>query len=82
MKTHYYTIGSVRGNCGHKHHTPKSAAECCLKDSKGCKKQGGYSDRRIKGSDGTAWAYEELDGEITLVMEVGEYDQKVTSQTL
>lgn len=43
----YTTKGKVRGECGHLHKTLKAAAECLLHDSRGCQKQGGYSDRQV-----------------------------------
>jgi len=43
----YTTIGSVRGDCGHKHRNIWAAARCLANDQAGCASQGGYSDRRI-----------------------------------
>lgn len=51
--TRYYTtIGSVRGRCGHKHHSIKTATACLMHDRRGCKSQGGYSDRDVVCIDG------------------------------
>lgn len=44
----YTTWGSVRGDCGHVHQTEASATVCLIKDQKGCLKNGGYSDRRVR----------------------------------
>lgn len=41
------TRGSVRGTCGHAHRTAYAAAECVYADGAGCRRQGGYSDRRV-----------------------------------
>jgi hypothetical protein len=46
MSTTYHLYGSVRGSCGHKHKSIEAARRCYLKDSKGCKFQGGYSDMK------------------------------------
>jgi hypothetical protein len=43
----YTTTGSVRGSCGHKHRTITTAYACLCEDQRGCKNQGGYSDRDI-----------------------------------
>jgi len=52
----YTTYGSVRGCCGHKHRTLKTAQECADRDQAGCRTQGSgaYSDREIVliGDDG------------------------------
>jgi len=48
----YYTCsGNVRGDCGVKHRTIEAAARCCRRDSVGCHRQGGYSDRFPEGRD-------------------------------
>ena len=45
----WYTCrGSVRGGCGHRHRTLEGAARCCAADQRGCARQGGYSDRRVR----------------------------------
>ncbi len=49
----YTCIGSVRGCCGHKHRSLKTAARCLDRDIKGCRKQGGYSDRYVRFVDGS-----------------------------
>lgn len=43
----YTTDGPVRGSCGHRHQSEATAARCLEKDRKGCRSQGGFSDRRI-----------------------------------
>ena len=45
--TTFTTAGRVRGSCGHKHRTIESAFACANKDARYCKRQGGYSDRRV-----------------------------------
>jgi len=47
MNSYYTCEGSVRGCCGHKHRTFSAAEKCQHSDSVGCRRQGGYSDRRI-----------------------------------
>lgn len=42
------THGSVRGGCGHRHHTLLSAARCVVHDQRACCAGGGYSDRAIR----------------------------------
>ena len=48
---YYTTDGSVRGGCGHRHTTLRSAQACCDRDGAGCGSQGGsqggYSDREV-----------------------------------
>ena len=44
---HYETYGSVRGKCGHKHRSIRTATACLLRDRRGCESQGGYSDRDV-----------------------------------
>ena len=47
-KTIFYTTeGDIRGDCGHKHRSFRTAQQCLDKDRAGCKKQGGYSDRNV-----------------------------------
>lgn len=60
-KVSYSTTGSVRGCCGHKHRTIDSAVTCIEKDSAGCARQGGYSDRYVIRHDGSALSEEEQD---------------------
>ena len=43
--TYYYSWGPVRGRCPHNHRTPEGVAACLERDSRGCRRQGGYSDR-------------------------------------
>lgn len=45
---HFSNIGSIRGCCGHKHRSLKSATKCLKDDQQDCEKQGGYSDRLTK----------------------------------
>jgi hypothetical protein len=51
-RKYYTTIGSVRGCCGHHHRTIAAAEMCLTRDQRGCKSQGGYSDRRVVDQDG------------------------------
>jgi hypothetical protein len=44
----YTTWGPVRGCCNHAHQTPGTAMKCLAQDRRGCKKQGGYSDRQVR----------------------------------
>jgi len=41
------TSGSVRGWCGHWHRTRGGAERCLARDRRGCRAQGGYSDRDL-----------------------------------
>ena len=43
----YVCIGSVRGWCGHRHTSVRTAMECIERDGSGCGSQGGYSDRNV-----------------------------------
>lgn len=52
MADFYTTDGSVRGSCGHKHRSIRTAFNCLAEDHAGCVGQGGYSDRRIVRVDG------------------------------
>lgn len=47
----YGTLGDVRGHCGHKHATIRAAYQCFVRDSRACRRQGGYSDRSVVRSD-------------------------------
>ncbi len=47
MTAHYITKGPVRGQCYHKHRSVLSAFRCQSKDSRDCKRSGGYSDRSL-----------------------------------
>ena len=63
---HYTTTGSVRGECGHWHRSLRGAIRCIERDQKGCRGQGGYSDRcvaRISGQAGEAIRIEPLTDE-------------------
>ena len=51
MRHHYTTWGSVRGTCGHKHRTIEAALACIYRDSVGCTRQGGYSDRHVRNEN-------------------------------
>jgi len=42
----YEASGSIRGTCPHKHRTISGLARCILQDRRGCKSQGGFSDRK------------------------------------
>ena len=44
---YYFCDGDVRGACGHQHKTVEAAIECLERDRRGCRTQGGYSDRNI-----------------------------------
>ena len=46
--TSYTTFGSVRGDCGHAHQTYAAAEACIRRDQRGCRQQGGYSDREVR----------------------------------
>lgn len=48
MTDRYTTWGSVRGCCGHEHHSLAAAQKCLESDSTGCRRQGGRSDRKIR----------------------------------
>lgn len=54
----YTTWGSVRGCCGHEHGTFEEAATCRVADARGCKAQGGYSDRQVREVDGDWGSYD------------------------
>ena len=43
----YVCVGSVRGWCGHRHTSVRTAIKCVDVDMSGCKTQGGYSDRNV-----------------------------------
>jgi hypothetical protein len=43
----YVCVGNVRGSCGHAHRTITGAAKCLRRERANCRKNGGYSDRRI-----------------------------------
>lgn len=43
----YTTYGQVRGCCGHRHTSVETAERCITKDGRGCRMQGGYTDRSI-----------------------------------
>ena len=46
--SYYTTWGSVRGGCDHAHRTHEAALRCILRDRRGCRAQGGYSDRELR----------------------------------
>jgi len=52
----YTNIGPIRGSCGHAHKSMNTAVKCLHRDQHGCKKQGGYSDRRIYVATVGDWA--------------------------
>ena len=52
----YTTTGSVRGTCGHKHRSIRTAYKCVLRDHRGCVSQGGYSDRHVVAIEDVTWA--------------------------
>ena len=45
----YRCIGNVRGWCHYRHRSYAAAQQCLDRDRRGCKAQGGYSDRVIEG---------------------------------
>ena len=47
----YICIGSVRGDCGHRHRSIEAARECCDRDRRACELQGAYSDCRVYSHD-------------------------------
>ena len=47
----YTTSGKIRGECGHTHRTLRAALDCTERDRRGCRMQGGYSDRYVYGTD-------------------------------
>jgi hypothetical protein len=57
----YTCKGSVRGECGHRHRKLETAVRCNARDSRGCKRQGGYSDRQIVRADGVSLKESEID---------------------
>lgn len=63
MKTTYHAIGSVRGECGHRHATIAGAERCRQRDSDQCGRLGGgaYSDREVARTDGEPLTAAELD---------------------
>lgn len=50
----YTTYGSVRGGSGGLHRTREAAGRALGRDRRGCRSQGGYSDRQVVavGDDG------------------------------
>jgi hypothetical protein len=54
MRVFYTCKGDTRGDCGHNHRRITTAVQCCAADSRGCRKQGGYSDRVVRRTDGRA----------------------------
>lgn len=48
----YTTWGDVRGGCGHRHKTIAAAEQCIERDSAGCQRQGGYTDRHVRVLEG------------------------------
>ena len=44
-KTRFVAAGNVRGCCSHLHLTWEAAQKCADRDHRGCKTQGGYTDR-------------------------------------
>jgi hypothetical protein len=61
MQRKFTTRGSVRGGCGHEHRAVETAAQCAAADDRWCKRQGGYSDRRLVVIEGESPTDEELD---------------------
>ncbi len=48
----YRTDGDVRGTCGHKHRSLRTAAKCIHADRVACEGMSGYSDRRVVRANG------------------------------
>lgn len=48
----YETYGSVRGCCGHRHSSIRTAVACIERDRSGCAAQGGCTDRYVRRTDG------------------------------
>ena len=57
----YHAIGSVRGSCGHRHRSLRTACKCLRKDELDCESVGGYSDRHIERTDETDLSEYDLD---------------------
>ena len=51
MAAGYTTKGEIRGECGHTHRALQTALQCVEQDRRGCRQQGGYSDRYVYGVD-------------------------------
>lgn len=51
MKNYWFTLGSVRGECGHRHTSVESAEKCMMRDERECKRMRGYSDRIVRYMD-------------------------------
>ena len=49
--TKYTCWGSVTGDCGHEHRSIRAAVICKQQHSRGCRRQGGYSDRSVRALD-------------------------------
>lgn len=58
--TKYETSGPVRGSCGHKHRSIRTAIRCLLRDARDCKRAGGYSDRKVRREDGEEFCLREV----------------------
>lgn len=54
----YTTWGNVRGCCGHEHTAFGDAERCRAEDARGCRSQGGYSDRQVREVDGDWRSYD------------------------
>lgn len=49
----YTTSGSVRGGCGHRHRSLRTAEACLAADRRDCERARGYSDRRVVALEAT-----------------------------
>lgn len=49
--TIYETEGEIRGSCGHRHRSIRTAVKCILRDAAWCRNQGGYTDRHVVRMD-------------------------------
>jgi hypothetical protein len=58
----FTTWGSVRGCCDHEHPTLMDAEHCRIGDARGCKAQGGYSDRLVRIVFGNWRSYDTTTG--------------------
>jgi hypothetical protein len=52
MTEGYYTLGDIRGDCGHLHQTIADVIACRRRDQEYCSLWGGTSDRQVCRADG------------------------------
>lgn len=48
----YTTSGRFYGTCGHQHKSARAAGACVRQHQAACKRNNGYSDRKVYRSDG------------------------------